>query len=242
MGFLDDPCQDVQEQAVSLVRNLVFQYSVSVVSEDQVHTLIDRLAGLMRTSQHRPETLKHVLYIISNLAAGPTERVRQSLVMRDSILHHVCALLEHSDPQLRLAAVWCAHNLGWTEDKDDDNETTMDTEVDVEGEGDDDGDGEVEVMEETSSSSSSSAAAAGRISRLREAGVVNKIAALAHDPDLDVRKCSKACLSLFEKSSSSSTPLSSSSSSSAVATGSNSIFIQNYINRITGGDEEMHSD
>jgi Armadillo/beta-catenin-like repeat len=114
-------CMDnnVRERALTLMRNLVCPSSgqpsttsagVDSIVEGMGGKLMTVLASALR--QGTPaSTAEQALYVISNVAAGAEEH--KVLLFNSELPKLVLEWTEHNEERVRIAAVWCAINLGW---------------------------------------------------------------------------------------------------------------------------------
>eukprot|EP01112_Ceratiomyxa_fruticulosa_P015863 TRINITY_DN4730_c0_g1_i1.p1 TRINITY_DN4730_c0_g1~~TRINITY_DN4730_c0_g1_i1.p1 ORF type:complete len:746 (-),score=130.66 TRINITY_DN4730_c0_g1_i1:46-2283(-) len=183
VALLDDQNSEIQEQALGLIRNLVYKDPDRILQDDQVYLLLSKVETLLYAGV-KEDCIKHALYILCNLGNGP-ERYEEAM-MKDSILSRLLEFLSHKLPQLRVATVWCAINLGWpeseitTDSKTEENE--MDTDIKTDAKNRDGG-------------------SLSRVARLRELGWERKMNELIDDQDVEVRERVRNCLSIFGRGS-----------------------------------------
>ncbi|CAG8500860.1 8803_t:CDS:10 [Paraglomus occultum] len=118
-SLIDDPEIDIQEQAITLLRNLACKRPVDIeevfkgLGENQ---LMDIIENKLLRYEAKEEIIMQILYVITNIASGD-ERHKQSIMSRSSILQSILKYMSHDNPEIRVAAVWCLNNLTHPEDK-----------------------------------------------------------------------------------------------------------------------------
>ncbi|EFJ20780.1 hypothetical protein SELMODRAFT_418097 [Selaginella moellendorffii] len=112
----------VQEQALAFVRNLVYGSVASVQQIFAADAAILHAVERQLCVATRPEICTQALYVLSNVAAGNEyhkdavmDFVAPALTGDRSVSILIKFLLDMSNPQLRVAAVWCISNLSFPE-------------------------------------------------------------------------------------------------------------------------------
>ncbi|CAI2183877.1 10860_t:CDS:10, partial [Funneliformis geosporum] len=117
-NLISDQEIDIQEQALNLLRNLACtrQHDIEEVfkglSEDSLMTVIETKLCWWTNE----EIIKQVLYVINNIATG-NERHKSAIMNRTNILKSILSYMGHTNPEIRVVAMWVVINLSWMEDK-----------------------------------------------------------------------------------------------------------------------------
>jgi len=168
----------MQEQALALVRNFAFRDVETIFATDtQIAELLNALERIVDMHQNNPRTgvLVQTLYVLSNIATGGDRH--KNAIIASPLARSLVHFMAHSSSSVRVAAVWCASNLGWSEDNTADEGTGV----------------------SAGGSSNTTAAATQIVAKLREIGVEEKLMSMTEDPDLDVRDRVNNALCLLEK-------------------------------------------
>nr|KAJ3421767.1 Armadillo repeat-containing protein 8 [Polyrhizophydium stewartii] len=105
--LMDDGDLVIQEQALNLLRNLA--------CGKESANIFGVLERKLQTMAAHPEIVLQTLYIIVNLGIGNLEH-KTAMMARTGLLQHTFAFLDHENPQIRVAAIWCVINLTWMDD------------------------------------------------------------------------------------------------------------------------------
>ncbi|RKO97880.1 ARM repeat-containing protein [Caulochytrium protostelioides] len=117
--LLNDPDLAVQEQVLTLLRNLVcgnhdeIDY---VFAELGQANLISNIESKLVHLPQYDEVLLQTLYIIANIAAGHVGH-KDAIINSPVILERIRMNLTHRQPTIRAPAVWCIINLTWPHDQ-----------------------------------------------------------------------------------------------------------------------------
>ena len=120
LTLLNDSEPEVQVQAVTIVRNLVFgkEDDIEMVVQYQNGEILSILERILSpTSGSSAEMKQHAVYAVSNISSGSDkhkEMIMQTMVL-NSVLH--CLRDQHSC-ELRVAAAWVIINLTWQDGAD----------------------------------------------------------------------------------------------------------------------------
>lgn len=114
--LLNDPHPDIQEQSLTLVRNLVYGYQEDIekVMQGFGNNLLSILEAKLNFS-NPTKVIIQALYIICNIGTG-NEKHKTVLMQNSAIIQSLLASLNHSDANVRVGAVWCVINLAWSEE------------------------------------------------------------------------------------------------------------------------------
>lgn len=160
IDLLHEPNPAVQEQALEIVRNLVFgeqedtDWVIEGIGKDD---LLDVLESKLQVTSNMgieeetlPATLIPALYIVVNMSSN-AESPKMALMSRQNIVNSVIHHLTHEDPNVRVTAAWCMIN--WTWANSDENQEDL----------------------------------KARCDRLRELGIEDKLKFMEKDSSRDVR-------------------------------------------------------
>lgn len=79
----------------------------------------DAFYSLLRSKMVAPHARcrEQVLYILCNVTASATTNAEHKdfIVSQPELLQHIVANLEHVDPRVKVASLWCTINLAWAE-------------------------------------------------------------------------------------------------------------------------------
>jgi hypothetical protein len=106
----------IQEQALALLRNLVYKdVDTLFATESQAIDLVRAVERVFEAQmqQERSEVLKQSIYVVCNMATG--SETHKNAIMGSSVPQHLLHFMEHKSSPIRVAAVWCTINLGWAE-------------------------------------------------------------------------------------------------------------------------------
>mmetsp|Transcript_53933 Transcript_53933/g.89750 ORF Transcript_53933/g.89750 Transcript_53933/m.89750 type:complete len:639 (+) Transcript_53933:58-1974(+) len=114
----NDPEPPVQEQALTLLRNLACG---NVADIQRLMTwataaggdLLDMVSKPL--SSDRSDVALQALYCVSNLANG-TEDHKNAILSNKQLLTAIIVSMSHPKSELRIAAIWCIINLTWKDD------------------------------------------------------------------------------------------------------------------------------
>ncbi|CAG8516562.1 7810_t:CDS:10 [Funneliformis mosseae] len=116
-NLISDQETDIQEQALNLLRNLACtrQHDIEEVFKGLSES---RLMNVIENKLHwwNEEIIKQVLYVINNIATG-NERHKSAIMNRANILKYILTYMGHTNPEIRVVAMWVVINLSWMEDK-----------------------------------------------------------------------------------------------------------------------------
>ncbi|KAM3583146.1 Armadillo repeat-containing protein 8 [Umbelopsis sp. WA50703] len=124
--LLNDPCIDIQEQALDLVRNLVCGKQKEdiddVFSGIGETVLLDILEKKLSNSNMVIDdgednsllTLEPALYTVVNIAVGSSHH-REALLKRPEILQNIVRYMSHEKASIRISTAWCIINLTWAD-------------------------------------------------------------------------------------------------------------------------------
>ncbi|CAO3654505.1 unnamed protein product [Mucor hiemalis] len=131
IDLLHEPNPAVQEQALEIVRNLVFgeqedtDWVIEGIGKDD---LLDVLESKLQVTSNMgieeetlPATLIPALYIVVNMSSN-AESPKMALMSRQNIVNSVIHHLTHEDANVRVTAAWCMINWTWAnsdENQDD---------------------------------------------------------------------------------------------------------------------------
>ena len=119
LDCFDDPEEDIQLFAISLVRNLASgpQAHVDLVLQHKdgavLRHLVCKLAPSAVLGSRRNELRREALFAVVNIAAGREEHKKS--VMNSGIMHAVVFYMSDQSTELRTAAVWVVINLIWAD-------------------------------------------------------------------------------------------------------------------------------
>ena len=119
LDCFDDPEEDIQLHAISLVRNLASgpQEHVDLVLQHKdgavLRNLVCKLAPSAKLGSHCDELRQEALFAVVNIAAGREEHKKS--VMNSGIMHAVVYYMSDQSTGLRTAAVWVVINLIWAD-------------------------------------------------------------------------------------------------------------------------------
>ncbi|KAG1178732.1 hypothetical protein G6F70_000240 [Rhizopus microsporus] len=128
VDLLHDQNTTIQEQALEIVRNLVFgeQEDIDWVYEKMgKETLLDVIENKLQTMDTHEDgeepvassILVPTLYIIVNMCSN-AEAPKMDLTSRDIIVRSAIELLSHEDDAVRVAAAWVLINWTWGDTND----------------------------------------------------------------------------------------------------------------------------
>ncbi|KAI8047176.1 armadillo-type protein [Gilbertella persicaria] len=124
---------NIQEQALEIVRNLVYgkqQDTDWVIEGIGKEDLLDVLESKLQVTSNMgieeedieeavsTQVLVPALYIIVNMSSN-AEQPKMALMSRPNIVNSVIHHLSHENPSVRLAATWCIINWTWANAEED---------------------------------------------------------------------------------------------------------------------------
>mmetsp|Transcript_21737 Transcript_21737/g.16049 ORF Transcript_21737/g.16049 Transcript_21737/m.16049 type:complete len:268 (+) Transcript_21737:176-979(+) len=121
LGWLDDGCVTVQEQALIALRNLLAktEEDVQVVLAEGGQLLIKKLEEKLNSDI--PAIQVHVVYVLSSIASGSQKH--KKLVLEDRFFMRSIALLKSTEmPNIRIACLNLIMNLAF---RDNDSESKI---------------------------------------------------------------------------------------------------------------------
>ncbi|KAL7309095.1 hypothetical protein PS15m_011217 [Mucor circinelloides] len=122
--LLHDSSLAIQEQALEIVRNLVFgkqedtDWVIQGIGKDDLLDVLESKLqvtsnmGVSDEEETTASTLVPALYIVVNMSSN-AESPKMALVSRPNIVNSVIHHLGHEDPLVRVAAAWCMINWTW---------------------------------------------------------------------------------------------------------------------------------
>eukprot|EP00741_Cyanophora_paradoxa_P005561 tig00000900_g5391.t1 len=113
--LLEDPSPPVQEQALTLLRNLAYgkRGDIEAVFEGAGPQLMPAIERCLASD--RPETITQALYVVTNVACGD-EAHKEAIMQSPALLRAVLEHMGHARSAIRVAAIWCVINLTWRDD------------------------------------------------------------------------------------------------------------------------------
>jgi hypothetical protein len=162
IGLLHDPKITIQEQALEIVRNLVFGKQEDtdwvidgIGREDLLDVLENKLQVVSSMGVDDEEEIKSpllipALYIVVNMSSN-AEAPKMAIMGRPNIVNSIIHHLGNENAKVRVAATWCLINWTWANSEDETEDLLA------------------------------------RCRRLKELGVDEKLEELKEDPDRDVR-------------------------------------------------------
>jgi len=119
LSFLSDPDNGIQEQALTMLRNLACCKENEAVRdiENIFHGVGEELIPLLESKlEGQPrDTVQQAIYLLVNLATGD-EGHKLQLMQSDTLLGKILAFMDHPDSSLRVVATWFVINLVWTDE------------------------------------------------------------------------------------------------------------------------------
>ncbi|KAI8877562.1 ARM repeat-containing protein [Backusella circina FSU 941] len=135
IDLLHEPNIAIQEQALEIVRNLVhgqqedIDWVIEGIGKDDLLDVLENklqvvssmgVDGVCDEDAHIV-TLIPALYIVVNMSSND-DPPKADLMSRSNIVNSVINHLEHNDPNVRVAAVWCIINWTWSNSDDVDED------------------------------------------------------------------------------------------------------------------------
>eukprot|EP00180_Rhodochaete_pulchella_P002859 Plantae.Rhodophyta-Rhodochaete_pulchella.ctg4509.p1 GENE.Plantae.Rhodophyta-Rhodochaete_pulchella.ctg4509~~Plantae.Rhodophyta-Rhodochaete_pulchella.ctg4509.p1 ORF type:complete len:424 (-),score=67.26 Plantae.Rhodophyta-Rhodochaete_pulchella.ctg4509:966-2237(-) len=116
-ALLGDEVIGVQEQAMTLLRNLAYS-DIGASHREDIERLITNMGRTQLVQcledaldSQRTEIVVQAAYVVSNICTGTAKH--KNMIFESSLLKRLYDVLSSSDHNARIAAMWCIDNLAW---------------------------------------------------------------------------------------------------------------------------------